>query len=365
MFSSHFVRNTVAHKVSDHALSWSICSAVTLIIVGAAQDASGFQQNAMTTESEFNVVFVNGEYIESPYVIQHEDDSVWLNGHRLQVSEASLIEQSGREGRNRGGGRRGPWSPPGMGRTPNSLAFRFARELNDQLQNMGMLIIFEGYPVRSIPINGQGLSEILAAGESVTKQQFEELNLTETKSEADVWMNWLSKAAISSEAQLRIQTISDHVATSEEKYRSEVEQLALLEQFAYPLTVMGMLLGVIALGYMLQWAGNGLNQVEPTAESERYVLIALWMMAGMAIVDFTWTVLAGQAGQMTEVNPLAAYLIHSPSQLAIFKVLAAGVGFGILYFWRQRQQIRQATWWMCLVSVLLTFRWVMFDSMRI
>ena len=83
----------------------------------------------------------------------------------------------------------------------------------------------------------------------------------------------------------------------------------------------------------------------------------------MSVLDLVWTILAGQAGVMTELNPLAAKFIDSPGQLAFFKMFATATGFGILFVWRQRRQVQQAIWWMCLVCVLLTFRWVMFDSM--
>ena len=85
-------------------------------------------------------------------------------------------------------------------------------------------------------------------------------------------------------------------------------------------------------------------------------------MLGMAGLDLVWTILAGQAGVIREVNPFAASILQSPIQLVAFKFAATGLGIGILYVWRHRRQIQNVTWWMCLVSVLLTFRWVVLDS---
>jgi hypothetical protein len=65
---------------------------------------------------------------------------------------------------------------------------------------------------------------------------------------------------------------------------------------------------------------------------------------------------------MRELNPVAAQLVGSPMHLILFKVVATGAGGAILFIWRHRSQIQQAAWWMCLVCVLLTFRWVVFDS---
>lgn len=377
MISCRFDRNIVAARFTTQILLGGMIIAFCSPSRGSAQESKGIQQRTVTAESDVSIVFVNGEFIPSPYEIRHEDDCVFVNGHRLEIPEADLNQPAEREGRNggfgrgggpedgRGVGRRGPRPAAGNSRTPSSPSLRFARGLREELENAGMLIAFDGYPVRIVPIDGEGLSHLLASGDFVTESQLAELNLTDSDDETAVWMNWLSGYEVSSELQSEIQAMIDRVVAFEAEFRSDIAQVARLEQYAYPLTVLGMLLGVVALGYMLQWAGHGLHQFESTAESERYVVIALCMMAGMAAVDFIWTVLAGQAGQMKEVNPLAANFIESPAQLAVFKILATGIGFGILYFWRQRQQIRQATWWMCLVSVLLTFRWVMFDSMRI
>ena len=81
----------------------------------------------------------------------------------------------------------------------------------------------------------------------------------------------------------------------------------------------------------------------------------------MSLIDLAWTILAGQAGVMKEAIHWQP-LIWIPPQLVAFKVTATGLGCGILYAWRRQKQIQDATWWMCLVCVLLTFRWVVFDS---
>lgn len=377
MLSRHFDRNTVAAGSAFRMTSWGIHLAIFFALLGSSRQALGFQQNTRVAESDFNAVFVNGEFVESPYEIEQDGDSLFLNDYRIEVSEESFNSQPEYDGRNRrangewsrgggpGGGRRGQRVPEQTPRTSISQTTRFARELHERLQGPGLVVVFDGYPIRNFVISDEGLAGLLISGVTVTEQQLHEANFTDSNAEIGVWLDWLSGNAISSEASSRLESISSYFESMEVEYQSSVESGARLEKFAYPLTVLGMLLGVVALGFMLQWAGNGLNQLETTVESERYVVIALCMMAGMATVDLIWTVLAGQAGQMKEINPLAASLVESPSQLAIFKILATGVGFSILYFWRQSQQIRKATWWMCLVSVLLTFRWVMFDSMRI
>ena len=111
----------------------------------------------------------------------------------------------------------------------------------------------------------------------------------------------------------------------------------------------------------MRWPSAG-DDPQHADQAARAVTIALCLMLGMLILDLTWTILAGQAGVMKEVNPIAAEMIDSPLQLAVFKIVTTSIGLGILYFWRNRHQIQFATWWVCLVCVLLTFRWVVFDS---
>ena len=138
-----------------------------------------------------------------------------------------------------------------------------------------------------------------------------------------------------------------------------------MEKFSYPLTLAAMLVGVIALGHVMKWTARTIvaEQREDYApQIARCVEIALLLMLVMSSIDLVWTILAGQAGVMREVNPFAAGFIQSPLQLVMLKVCATGLGCGILYIWRQKPQIHDATWWMCLVCVLLTFRWVVFDS---
>ena len=67
---------------------------------------------------------------------------------------------------------------------------------------------------------------------------------------------------------------------------------------------------------------------------------------------------------MKEVNPLAVGIVHSPQALAAFKVIATSLGFALLYALRKQKRGQEVTWWMCLVCVLVTFRWVIFDSMN-
>jgi len=68
---------------------------------------------------------------------------------------------------------------------------------------------------------------------------------------------------------------------------------------------------------------------------------------------------------MRELNPLASRLISDPEALVAFKVVATLLGCGVLFALRRHSRAQLASWWMCLVCTMLTFRWLMFNSMFI
>jgi hypothetical protein len=176
-----------------------------------------------------------------------------------------------------------------------------------------------------------------------------------------LWQKWLESYSPPEHVVPLLAARYEKWKQAEDENNRAVAAVQRLENFSYPLTLLGMLVGVVSLGHLLRWPRKE-DQVEAGSETVRAVEIALWLMLGMALIDLIWTILASQAGVMKEVNPLAEKLIHSPLQLAVLKTFATGVGLAIFFLWRRRKQIQVATWWMCLVCVLVTFRWIIFDS---
>ncbi|MDG2130485.1 MAG: DUF5658 family protein [Fuerstiella sp.] len=364
---------------------FAVVSGVVAIMIATtcSQTSAGdvFQTDLpteFTETSEQGLLFLNGEFLSGPYRIEGTIDSVAVNGIRLPAS-ALTMRDSGRRG---GGGRgdRGRGSR-GQGRSAESAeqergasgnrrgqfpSIRAARLCAASLHDDCIVVVFDDQPLRVLShIAGEyEFCESMLA-ESPARDQVEQfVQYGGTSAGREIWRAWLQDFTPDSELRVLMQERIDAADTVEAQNFSDIAASARLEQFAYPLTIAGMLLGVIAFGHMLKWMSRGFDQPDGRAsESERFVVVALCLMMGMSVIDLIWTILAGQAGAMTELNPLAAQFIDSPIQLACFKVFATAIGFGILFAWRQRRQVQQATWWMCLVCVLLTFRWVMFDSM--
>lgn len=326
----------------------------------------------------FGILFIDGQYLPKPYLIEATAQVVTVNGipyaavprpgdeemdSEEDFTDRPAAENSGPSRRRRSGAGGGRRVHPARVATVHA-----ARDLVDALLMDSIVVAFGNEPVRvlSTPSDEFVVFGAVLAGNPTDEQIHEFVNLMGGPESRESWTRWVREfrpdAAVRAHMEKRIQLITETEAASQ----SQVNAVLRLEKFAYPLTVIGMLLGVIALGHMLKWTGRGLASEtgdDRSEESVRYAGTALLLMLGMSAVDLVWTILAGQAGLMREMNPLAAGMIDSPAKLATFKVLATSVGIGILYVWRQRRQIQQATWWMCLVSVLLTFRWVMFDSL--
>lgn len=141
-----------------------------------------------------------------------------------------------------------------------------------------------------------------------------------------------------------------------------------LNRFAYPLTTLGMLLTVIAFGHLISYRPNEMTATSSVNNSPvalRMVIRSVVFVVLLSGLDLLWTIMASQAGQMKELNPLASNLIHDPNQLIVFKAITTVAGTGILLGLRQYRTAQTASWWMCLVCTVLTFRWLTFNSMMI
>lgn len=135
---------------------------------------------------------------------------------------------------------------------------------------------------------------------------------------------------------------------------------------AYPLTIVGMLAGVWSLGHLLVSSPQPHEELRGATTDPSLVKATITSIAGVMILsalDLIWTLRASQAGQMTELNPLGSRLITDPTQLVAFKLAATLTGCGFLLAFRRTQLVRRAAWWLFLVLTLLTFRWLVFNSL--
>lgn len=142
--------------------------------------------------------------------------------------------------------------------------------------------------------------------------------------------------------------------------------LLRIEELAYPLTMAGMIVTVIAFGHLLSSSpepGTGVTGQNSAPIAKMMVIRSIVFVVLLSSLDLIWTIMASQSGQMRELNPIASRYINNPTDLIAFKGLATLVGAALLIALRQYRQAQIASWWMCLVCTVLAFRWLTFHSM--
>ncbi|NQV25075.1 MAG: hypothetical protein HQ518_11985 [Rhodopirellula sp.] len=337
-----------------------------------AQDAVDSRVPARSTplfEQTVNegVLFIDGQFVQPPYIIQASGNRVTVNGLTCFKVIARVSDQrSNPENRKRKRREESEEDPTEELAQPRS-ARQAAMRLTETLQDSRIVVANAEGPLRHLMLGGDVFifCDAMLSADRSPRQIEEFVRLSEDETRFEAWRQLLGSTPPVGELRDRLQAYIDRIQAVEQEGIQRSAAITRMETFSYPLTLAGMLVGVIALGHVLKWTAKSIvaeQRPDYAPEVTRCVEIALLLMLAMSAIDLAWTILAGQAGAMREVNPLAAGFIQSPLQLVALKVIATGLGCGILYAWRQRQQIQDATWWMCLVCVLLTFRWVVFDS---
>lgn len=134
----------------------------------------------------------------------------------------------------------------------------------------------------------------------------------------------------------------------------------------YGMTVTGMLLGVFGFGMLLQHQPH-VRRAEGANGSRGPGFDLLPMYALLVFVfsvfDLACTLFAQETGGLLELNPLGNAVIENPLLVSVAKVSITLGSVLILLKLREYRFAQVASWWLCLVCVLLTLRWVSFNSM--
>lgn len=325
--------------------------------------------------AEFGFVFLESGYVPAPYLVQATADSVTINGHPVplridldqdDIERADLDPGDVDAAPHRGFHRRGRLGRfPGWERAAyRRAAFRIADELDAE----PVMIAFPGQPPEYIyDLSDQYVFLKALLDHDFDSDEFHQfLNERATPEEQSVMKNWVQGLLVTDELRDRAHTLVEQVGAAEEKNLSEIRANRRLDAMAYPMTVLGMVLGILALGHLLKSFSKMENSEQgtlPSSEVLRATGVSIGLMVALSLFDLTWTVLASQAGVMKELNPLGSQMISDPTMLIAFKLAATFVGCGVLYALRRHERARRACWWLCLICTVLTFRWVMFNSM--
>ncbi|QDV23697.1 DUF5658 family protein [Aureliella helgolandensis] len=326
------------------------------------------------------LVFLDGQHISAPYRIVATEQQITVNDRvffAIQDRELAqradsihLISSSSGHSVDNAPPLRGDGNRFGRSRPQNSRRFEgvwgrqrescdnLAKVLASNLEQNAIVVCFD-QESQYLSSMGDRHDFYSAFSDSPPSDEvlhdFLELAPSERRSQ---WSQLLNSFTPDAETRQWMNVVINSFDSVEEANLDHNSAVSRLRHASYPLTILGMLLGVVALGHTLRWPA-----VVDRDAAENAMKIAIALMLGMSCLDLVWTILAAQAGEMTELNPFAAYFIHSPWALAGFKAVATLGACGILYAMRRNEKIQLATWWMCLVCVLLTFRWVVVDSL--
>jgi hypothetical protein len=182
----------------------------------------------------------------------------------------------------------------------------------------------------------------------------------------DVWNRWLAEFSPTPQFVARAR---EQIALFEKSERAAIDAVAAtrrLRDWSYPLSLFGMVTAVLGFGHLLSHRPPvGARSLDMDA-SPLAVSVLTWSLVLVVLysaLDLTWTILAHQAGQMQELNPLGSQLIEDPVKLMGFKAGATALSVGLLFFLRKYCKAQLAAWWICLILTLLTARWLMMSSM--
>lgn len=169
---------------------------------------------------------------------------------------------------------------------------------------------------------------------------------------------WLSSYKPENKLAGRIGSLLHNVDQIEKSNIVAATAMRRFNNWSYPLTITAMMIFVLSMGSLLAARPQELVAVAQT-ETEVSIHRFLWLIGGMSLIDLVWTLLAHQANQIAEVNPVGNVLLGDAQRTIMFKVLATILAIGILYKARHSLFARKACWWVCLTLALLMARWVL------
>jgi hypothetical protein len=298
------------------------------------------------------ILIVDGKYVSQPMTMRIDEG-------RLLVNDLPVTSTIAREA-----------DRPRFWRlTPDQVAYELAGSIAGSLAAPQLVIALADQPlvVLATPREQCELLRRLARLESGNAVQPVALQDSLPKGlDRDVWNRWVSEFRPTPEFVSRATAYVELFDQSEREAHAAVAATRRLHDLSYPLSLIGMIGAVLGFGHLLSHrppVGAKSLDTDASPLTLRMVTYSLLLVVLYSALDLTWTILAYQAGQMQELNPLGSRLIEDPLKLIAFKVGATGLSVGLLFYLRKYCRAQLAAWWICLVLTLLTARWLMMSSM--
>jgi hypothetical protein len=316
---------------------------------------------------ETGFLFVEGEYVPPPYEVRADDNVVLVNDIAVQTFPAGKpVERQVERPSDRPFERDPRFRRQGEF-TSRSPARDAVQTLRSQLMGDQMVIRLPGQPEVAIDNAGarhEFLKELLGYEGQAQNVSFS-ASLPPSLDMA-VWNRWVNSFEPSEDFVSRAGGIVQLYERTLAQNLAEIGATRRLNTFAYPLSVCGMVLTTIGMGHLLSQrppVGSKPKETDATPLAIRAAIYSLGLVILFSGLDLAWTILASQAGQMRELNPLGSHLIENPLGLVAFKVGATLLAVGLLLALRKYKRAQLAAWWVCLICTLLTARWVLLNSM--
>jgi hypothetical protein len=192
------------------------------------------------------------------------------------------------------------------------------------------------------------------------------LELLPPAEDREQWSQWLLQVEVSGSEAERMRHRLDFLTETKAKATRLLTAEAVMDNYSYPLTLIGMIVVVLAVGYLLAF-NPSMAQLLPEemraaqlSKSVRYSVILIVVMSGL---DLAWTILSSSVGLMNELNPVGSSLLSDPMSLVKFKIAATLLAAGLFIGLRKFRSAQLASWWMCIVCTLVSARWLVFNSL--
>jgi hypothetical protein len=317
-------------------------------------------------------VIVRGEYLSCPYTVGTRGEELFVNGRPID-SERLQVHRWGFGGpyRDWQGGPRaarsrdGSDSPGTDPRPTERPSFNGAAYAEGQLKSGSLLIVFnDGMGTFLLGGSEIAVLETLLANTPPDEKKRALTKLNTRWVESARWIELVDAFKPSEELAARIEKVKQERAAATAA-RPLAPSPNLSHSIKYSTTVIGIVLGVVALGTLLNHRPTSKarwSEIDVTGDSTPMVVRNVVLVAVLSFFDLGCTLLAQQSPGFVESNPLGNHLIDSPWLLAAFKIASLLMGCVILLALRRYRGAQVASWWLCLVCTILTFRWATWGS---
>jgi hypothetical protein len=318
---------------------------------GSAYGGRGVFDHPIEGMSKTGYLFVGGEYIHPPYEIRFEDDRLTVNGRTLECQPPP------REVGVRGPGP-GPRGPEGR---PQSWRL-IVNELQGQLNADLAVVAFADQPY--VVLDSTATYDMLKSMMMKNGRSVRLMSVRDRLPEGfdrRVWDDWLDEFAAPAALLQRAAALVVEYEAAERAANAEMRATRLLNQLSYPLAVSGMVACVLALGHLLGGRPHARQPAIGLDESPEMIHSLNWSLLfviALSFLDLTWTILAANAGQMSELNPIGSQLMENPQHLAGFKIGITLPSVALLWLLRRYKRAQVAAWWVCLILTFVTIRWL-------